>query len=125
MKVPENLVVALQQPHGVEIKLVDGMFLKQMIIPLAGTYVPQHSHEHDHVSGIMKGRVQVWADDERGERVDLGEHGAGSLLTIKAWTKHTMLALEDETIVWCLHNISRTGEVDIHDEHHLVEIRES
>ena len=41
---------AEQQPYGVEIKMADGIFVKQMVLSRAGTMVPQHAHDYDHLS---------------------------------------------------------------------------
>lgn len=110
-----DYVRAPEQPYGVEIKMSDDVFIKQMAIPRAGTIVPQHSHAYDHTSMLAVGSIRVWEDD-----VLRGDFHAPTGLLIRAGTKHRFESLVDNTVVYCIHNVSRTGDVDIHDEHHLV-----
>lgn len=104
----------VEQPHGVEIFTADGVFIKQMAIPKAGTMVPQHSHVFDHTSMLARGSVRVWKDG-----VLDGDVVAPAGIFIAAGIKHAFLALEDETIIYCIHNISRIGNVEIAEEHQL------
>jgi quercetin dioxygenase-like cupin family protein len=107
--------IAAEQPYGVEIHTPDGIFIKQMVIAKAGTYVPQHSHAWDHTSMLAAGAVRVWRDG-----VIDRDYQAPTGIPIAAGVKHMFMALEDETIVYCIHNISRTGEVEVSDEHQIV-----
>lgn len=108
------LASPIEQPHGIEIRMADGIFIKQMIVAKAGTYVPQHAHTWDHVSMLAAGAVRVWKDGA----LD-GDYTAPTAIEIKAGVKHMFAALADNTIIYCIHNISRTGEVDIMEEHQL------
>lgn len=114
-KIPTGLVAAEQQPPVVEIHMADEVFIKQMLIAKAGTFIPQHTHTYDHTSMLAVGRVRVWAGD-----AEPHDYTAPTGFLIAAGVKHTFLALEDNTIVYCIHNVSRTGEVDILDEHSIV-----
>jgi quercetin dioxygenase-like cupin family protein len=102
------------QPYGVEIKMFDGVFVKQMVLTRAATVVPQHSHEHDHMSMLALGSVTLWRDG-----AFVGEYSAPAGIFIPAKSKHTFVALSDMVIIYCIHNIERSGEVDIHAEHQL------
>lgn len=106
----------INQPPEIEWAIEDGIFIKQMYLEKKGTVVPQHSHEYDHVSMLAVGSVAVWVDG-----VLIGEMKAPKPITIKAHKKHTFMSLEDGTTIYCIHNISRTGEVDIHEEHQIGE----
>lgn len=103
-----------EQPDSMEFALADGIFIKSGHFRLAGAVVPQHSHEHDHTSFIATGAVLVWCDGDY-----LGEYRAPCQILIKAHTKHTFRTLEDNTLILCIHNISRTGDIEIHDLHEL------
>lgn len=103
---------APEQPPVVEIKMADGVFIKQMAIAKAGTLIPQHSHAYDHTSMVAVGAVRVWCDGKL-----LGDFRAPTGILIKAFSKHTFQALEQGTIVYCIHNVSRTGDVEIMEEH--------
>ncbi len=96
--------------------IADEIFVKQAHVKYSGTKVPQHAHEHDHITAITAGAFNVWAGDE-----DLGVYRAPRLLVIKAGVKHRFEALEDNSNFLCIHNITRTGIVEIAEEHQLVE----
>lgn len=110
-----ELCRADDQPFGVETFSADGVVVKQMVIPKSGTIVPQHSHPYDHLSMLAKGRVKAWAGTEY-----LGEHEAPHGFNIAAGVKHTFLSLEDDTILYCVHNLSRKGVIEHNDDHHIV-----
>jgi quercetin dioxygenase-like cupin family protein len=113
----KQMVVAGEQPFGVEVHVADNVFVKQMVIPKAGTYVPQHAHRYDHLSMLAVGSVKAWADDAL-----LGEFHAPHGFNIPANVKHTFLALEDQTIIYCIHNAARSDFAAVLDEHQLVRV---
>jgi quercetin dioxygenase-like cupin family protein len=106
-----------EQPEGVELRMADGIFIKEMRIAKAGTLIPQHSHRYDHTSMVARGAVRVWQGED-----ELGEFKAPCGLFIKGGEKHLFLALEDETIVYCIHNLAHSGTVEILEEHDLGEL---
>jgi quercetin dioxygenase-like cupin family protein len=110
-----ELVRAAEQPYGVEIHTSDGVFIKQMTIPKAGTIVPQHVHSYSHASMLAVGSVRVWKNG-----VLAAVEKAPKAIEIEAGVAHTFQSLEDNTILYCIHNISRTGEVEIEREHQIV-----
>lgn len=110
------LQAADEQPYGVEIRMASDIFIKQMAIPKAGTIVPQHSHKYDHVSMLAWGSIRVWRDG-----VDRGVFHAPTGITIPAGCKHTFRSLEDNTVIYCIHNIRDAEEVEISAEHQIVE----
>jgi len=103
------------QPYGDEYLAADGVFIKEMRIPKSGTIVPQHSHEYDHTSFLAQGRISARADG-----VDIGEFVAPTPIFVKAGVKHSFLSLEDNTLVLCIHNVSRTGAVEVREEHQII-----
>jgi hypothetical protein len=109
------LEAAPEQPYGVEIRMADDIFIKQITVPKAMTLIPQHSHVYDHTSMIAVGTFRVWKDG-----VLLGDFTAPTGLLIEARTKHAFLSLTDGATLYCIHNVSRTGEMDIQEEHQLV-----
>jgi quercetin dioxygenase-like cupin family protein len=112
---PTFFELAAEQPYGVEFYTADGVGIKEMHIPKAGTYVPQHSHVYGHTSLLALGSVRVWQDDRL-----IGDFEAPKGIFIPAGVKHKFLSLVDETIVYCIHNTSRTGKIEVQDEHHIV-----
>ena len=93
-----------------EIVTVDGVFIKQMAMPLKGIFVAQHSHTYDHVSMLATGSVKVYANDE-----ELGVFTAPCAITIKAGVKHTIESLEPNTVIYCIHNLHGRDDVEINE----------
>ena len=106
---------AEQQPIETNIHLCDGLFVKHAVFA-QDTYIPQHSHETEHLSVVATGAVRVWQDGEL-----MGDYCAPAGIVIKARVKHLFLALEPRTTVLCVHRVDESGEVAIHAEHHIVE----
>jgi len=99
----------------VEFAIDDSIFIKQMLLERAGTYVPQHSHKYDHTSMLAVGSLRAWKDGAL-----LGDFKAPVPISIKAGCKHTFMSLEPNTVVYCIHNISREGYAEIQEEHEHV-----
>lgn len=99
-----------------EIYIADDIFTKQMHIKNEGMFIPQHSHNYEHMSMLAHGSVRVWKDG-----VFSGDYKAPVGIKIPANTKHTFMSLEPDTIVYCIHNVSRSGKVEITQEHSLLE----
>lgn len=106
--------LCIEQPPLWEHTAPDGVFIKQMLLKDAGMLVPQHAHVYDHTSMLAVGAVRMWSDGEL-----VGDYAAPCPIFIKAKVKHTFLSLEPGTLIYCIHNVSRTGHVDVHEEHHL------
>jgi quercetin dioxygenase-like cupin family protein len=104
-----------RQPDTTDLRMADGVFCKTMRIHKAGDLVPQHSHAFAHVSVIVRGRVKVWKDGHQ-----LGDFFAPWGIMIEARTKHLFQALEDDTIILCVHDIGQAENVEIVEEHQIV-----
>jgi quercetin dioxygenase-like cupin family protein len=111
----DDLAPAAEQPYGVELHMADDVFVKQMAIPRKGTYVPQHSHVYGHTSMLAKGSIRVWKDGVLDR-----DYAAPTGLFIEAGVKHTFLSLEDDTVVYCIHNLSRSEVIQVLEENGLV-----
>ena len=107
---PVSFDVAPDQPISTDIALYGGVFAKRHVIPKAGTYVPQHSHGYDHLSLLASGAMRAWCDDKL-----VGNFKAPAEIRIPAGTKHTFLALTDETIFYCIHNADAFEEDECHE----------
>lgn len=103
------------QPITTFFALPDGVAVVAMAVDKAGTIIPQHVHKYDHSSFLAMGRVKVWKDD-----VEVGEFTAPCNIVIAAGHAHRFETLEDGTMVFCIHNIARTGEIEILAENNLV-----
>jgi quercetin dioxygenase-like cupin family protein len=82
-----------------EITLYAGIFCKLWAVPKRGTLLPQHVHQHSHISLIVQGEVRVWRDDEC-----LGDFKAPAMIKIHAHAPHGFLALTDDVTIACIHN---------------------
>lgn len=95
------------QPTSIDIRLVDGVFVKSNHFRRAGTFAPQHAHHFDHLSYIASGAVRVTADG-----VLLGEFAAPASIVIPARVQHLFETLADDTVVLCIHNADRAELVE-------------
>ena len=110
-----NYVKHPHQPETIDIKIVDGIFVKSMHFLYAGMFVPQHAHAFEHLSFVASGAVRVEADG-----VTIGDFAAPVGIVIKARVKHLFTTLAPNTVVLCIHNVANSdGEIAIHEEHHL------
>lgn len=106
----------IPQPDKWEFHGADEIFIKQLYLAKAGYVVPQHAHVYDHTSMLASGKLRVWCEDEL-----LGDFTAPTGIFVKAHKKHMMLALEDNTITYCIHNTHGFAPDDL--EANLVEER--
>jgi quercetin dioxygenase-like cupin family protein len=90
---------AEHQPEQVELALYAGVFVKLWSVREAGTLLPQHAHEHPHLTLIMRGAVRAW----RGEEM-LGDYRAPAVIRIPADTLHNFLTLTNDVALACIHN---------------------
>lgn len=110
---------APEQPGSVEHFMADGVGIKTMDIARKGTFVPQHSHPYDHTSYLAKGSVRVLYNSEPNLGGAAGTFYAPFPIFIKAGVKHTFETLEDDTLILCIHNASRTGTFEVLAENSL------
>lgn len=80
-----------------------------------GVHIPQHAHRYAHMTFIGHGAVDAWCDG-----VYMGRYAAFGGIIIAAHKKHTFVTLEENTVIICVHNASRTGDIEIEEEHLLV-----
>jgi mannose-6-phosphate isomerase-like protein (cupin superfamily) len=101
--------------NGPEFITIDDIFIKQMLLAEAGDTVEQHAHCYAHTTLVAAGSIRVWRGGEL-----MGDFAAPSRVFIPAKTKHTIMALEDKTLAYCIHNVSRSeGKVEIHEKAEL------
>ncbi len=104
----------IEQPGSWEFASADGLFIKQMPLKDAGMAVPQHAHTYDHYTMLAAGSLKVIKDG-----VEIGIFKAPKPIFIEAGAKHLLISMEPNTLAYCIHNIARTGEVEIAEEHQL------
>jgi len=113
---PKEVVRAGDEYMPVETRyeMADGVIVVSNLFVKAGAFLPQHSHEHPHISFVAAGRVKMWQDGKY-----LGEFNKNDHIVIPEHTKHVHQAQEDGTIVLCIHRYDRTGNIDVSEEHQI------
>jgi hypothetical protein len=109
---------AEHQPETISVTIYAGIFYKLYRVPDADTLMPQHAHQHDHLSALLQGSVRLMVDD----RI-IGDFTAPSTLRIPAHIKHTFLTLTPDVVLACIHNADHieNDEPVIAAEHVIVE----
>lgn len=111
---PNSFDPCIEQPVETDWTTMDGVFIKQILIKDAETYLPQHSHDFDHATMVAVGAVTVWKDS-----VFDRDYEAPTIIEIPAGVKHTFMSKVAGTVLYCIHRIDRTGEVEIKEHHEL------
>lgn len=82
-----------------------GVYAKETKVP-AGWILVQHKHEHDHLSVLASGTVEILIDGQRSELT------GPACLMIKAGKHHGVKALTD--VAWyCIHATDCTDETEV------------
>ena len=92
------------EPQYIEFAEVDDIWVRAYSVAKAKSVVTQHVHTHDHVTLVSRGTVRAWQDGE-----DMGEFIAPAMITIPAGKKHSFMAITDDVVLCCLHNLRGTG----------------
>jgi len=93
---------------GGTIQIVDNVFVKLMCLNNVGDKVTGHVHTFDHITLLSTGRVIMRA---RGVEK---EHVAPKILVTPKGISHEFEALEDNTVLSCIHAIrDGDGEDDV------------
>lgn len=102
-------------PDGVEWMEADDIGIFQMLIRQRGHVIFQHDHDSDHVSMVATGGVRVWRDGKLGEVIM-----APKPIFIAAGVAHTFQALEDNTLIYCIHNMHGKSAAELRAGHESV-----
>ena len=97
------------QGPAVTISCVSNVFIKQMHFQFAGDREEGHAHLFDHLTLLASGRLKLTALGKE------TEFKAPHHIFIKAGVVHELEALEDNTVVHCIHGIREKGCEDIVD----------
>lgn len=88
----------------IEFAEVDDIWVRAYTIKKANSVITQHVHIHDHITLVSSGAVRVWQND-----ADPTDFHAPAIITIPAGCKHKFLAITDNVVLCCLHNLRGTG----------------
>lgn len=103
------------QPLETQIYEADGLWVKQIVVPWAGTVIPQHSHQLSHLSLLAVGSVTVTKDG-----AFLGKYTAPAGIFIEAGKKHLFVTHADNTVLYCVHELSSPQALKVLEEHQIV-----
>lgn len=81
------------EEHG----FVGNVWVRQNWLPRAGDTAGGHAHYHDHVSLLVKGSVEVTVNDNAPKQFH-----APTYIVIKKQHRHNIVALEDDTVFYCI-----------------------
>ena len=94
----------------IKIGCVANLFVRQMFFKKAGDVEHGHEHYFDHLSLLATGSLKVVVDGVASEFV------APHMIYIRADKTHEIIALEDNTAVYCIHALrNKDGNNDILD----------
>ncbi len=79
-------------------RMTGNVFIKRMFLEKIGHHCIGHSHKHAHVSVLAHGAVRVNTDS------GFAQYKAPAFIDIPAGVHHEFTALEDETVLMCVHD---------------------
>lgn len=90
------------------IGIVSNLFVRQMEFKNAGDTELGHKHAFDHLTLLATGALRVTCDGE------VSEFKAPQMIFIRADLQHELVALEDNTVAYCVHGLrgeDKTGDL--------------
>jgi hypothetical protein len=81
----------------VAVSCVSSVYVRHMVFEKTGDIETGHSHQFDHQTLVAKGSVRVSANGK--DTVFNAPH----CVFIKAGVEHELIALEDDTVCYCIH----------------------
>jgi quercetin dioxygenase-like cupin family protein len=86
---------------------VDGVFVKQMHFEQVGSTMHGHKHNHNHLTLLAHGKLKVTVNGQ------VTEFTAPHLIFIHKDNEHELVALEENTVAYCVHAIrdKTTGDI--------------
>jgi mannose-6-phosphate isomerase-like protein (cupin superfamily) len=90
-----------------QIAMVANLWSRQMLFELKGDAETTHTHEFDHLTLLAKGSLQVTVNEQT------TVYQAPTMIYIRAHEYHTLVALEDQTVAYCIHALRdrETGDI--------------
>ena len=90
----------------VRIAIADNVFVRMMHLIKAGDTVESHAHTFDHITLISRGSVKMEHDNGS------SEYKAPALVVTPKGIHHQFAALEDRTVLCCIHAVRDGDDVD-------------
>jgi len=100
----------IETPDGPEVAIgcVANLWSKMMHFKKAGDTEYGHTHTFDHMTLLARGKIKLTVDGVG------SEFTAPQMIYIKAGKMHELMALEDDSLAYCIHAL-RDNEGDILD----------
>jgi quercetin dioxygenase-like cupin family protein len=98
----------MKQPE-IQLGCVANLYSRMMHFRNAGDIEHGHTHQFDHLTLLAKGRLKVTVDGVA------TEFTAPQMIYIRADKNHELVALEDETVAYCIHALRSKESGDILD----------
>lgn len=95
----------IDKPH-VKIGCVANLFSRQMHFKNAGDIEHGHTHPFDHLTLLASGSVRVKVNGK------ITDFHAPHMIYIKAEHEHEIVALENNTVAYCIHALRNGDGVD-------------
>lgn len=102
---------ALDHLPEVAFASVKNMWVRQMFFREAGKREDGHAHPFDHMTLLARGALRVTV---RGRTTDFYARDGGKIIYIEKEVEHTLEALEDGTLAYCIHALrgdNQTGDI--------------
>ena len=102
------MTIPVNVPSNTPFWIINGLWIKYHKLN-QGAIVQQHTHEWPHVTMVVSGSVIVWKyiNDKC---VGPEYYAAPIPFNIPANEPHEFMALEDNTVICCIHNIGQESE---------------
>jgi quercetin dioxygenase-like cupin family protein len=93
-------------PHP-QIAMVANLWIRQMTFEHKGDAELTHTHEFDHLTLLARGSLRVQVNEQT------TDYHAPTMIYIRAHEYHTLTALEDQTVAYCIHALrdELTGDI--------------
>ena len=75
---------------------------RQIKLAKAGDSIPGHTHNYDHVTIVIRGKVNILGLDADGSEVVNEVLEAPQIINVPKDLKHRVIALTDDSEVWCV-----------------------
>jgi quercetin dioxygenase-like cupin family protein len=94
----------------VSFNMVDGVWCKQMHFKEKGCTMSGHTHTHNHLTLLAKGSLKVTVEGK------VTVFTAPHMIFIHKDNAHELVALEDDTVAYCIHAVRDADTGDIIDQ---------
>ena len=111
-----SFTLAPEQPAETQIFEAEGLWVKQIVVPHADMYLPQHAHVMSHLTLVAVGAIDVWRDGKYDRKYE-----APSGVYIEAGVKHTFRAVLPGTVLYCIHALNTPDALKVLAEHQLID----